>query len=117
MCQLLLGAGADPQQPDFHGYLPYEQAEAPEVRVLLGGPDQRLFDYAGEGGEAGGCGVVRCGALYVSAVLIIEYAYGLLSVKATCTSWRLCCEAVVRSLRECMPPCTGAYRLGCCCRS
>jgi hypothetical protein len=48
VCQLLLAAGANPQQPDFHGYLPYEQAEQPEVRVLLGGPDQRLFDYAGE---------------------------------------------------------------------
>lgn len=33
---------------DLFGYLPYEQAESPEVRVLLGGPDQRLFDYAGE---------------------------------------------------------------------
>jgi hypothetical protein len=49
VCQVLLAAGANPQQPDFHGYLPYEQAEQLEVRVLLGGPDQRLFDYAGEG--------------------------------------------------------------------
>jgi hypothetical protein len=24
------------------------QADSPEVRVLLGGPDQRLFDYAGQ---------------------------------------------------------------------
>ena len=47
MCQALIAAGAIPGQPDFHGYLPYEQAEQPEVRVLLGGPDQRLFDYAG----------------------------------------------------------------------
>jgi hypothetical protein len=49
VCQLLIASGANPGQPDFHGYLPYEQAEQPEVRVLLGGPDQRLFDYAGEG--------------------------------------------------------------------
>lgn len=48
MCQLLITSGANPGQPDFHGYLPYEQAEQPEVRVLLGGPDQRLFDFAGE---------------------------------------------------------------------
>lgn len=32
---------------DYFGYMPYEQAESPEVRVLLGGPDQRLFDFAG----------------------------------------------------------------------
>jgi hypothetical protein len=36
---------------DLFGYLPYEQADSPEVRVLLGGPDQRLFDYAGEAGS------------------------------------------------------------------
>lgn len=48
VCKLLIAAGADPGQPDFHGYMPYEQAEQPEVRVLLGGPDQRLFDYAGK---------------------------------------------------------------------
>lgn len=48
VCQLLIASGANPGQPDLHGYLPYEQAEQPEVRVLLGGPDQRLFDYAGE---------------------------------------------------------------------
>jgi hypothetical protein len=48
VCQTLIAAGAIPGQPDFHGYLPYEQAEQAEVRVLLGGPDQRLFDYAGQ---------------------------------------------------------------------
>lgn len=49
VCQLLLQHGADPNQADLFGYLPYEQADSPEVRVLLGGPDQRLFDYAVEG--------------------------------------------------------------------
>lgn len=57
VCQLLISSGANPGQPDLHGYLPYEQAETPEVRVLLGGPDQRLFDYAG---ECAVCGVVVC---------------------------------------------------------
>ena len=33
--------------PDMMGFMPFERAELPEVRVLLGGPDQRLFDYAG----------------------------------------------------------------------
>lgn len=47
VCQLLIASGAQPGQPDFHGYMPYEQAEQPDVRVLLGGPDQRLFDWAG----------------------------------------------------------------------
>ena len=54
VCQLLIASGANPGQPDFHGYLPYEQAEQPEVRVLLGGPDQRLFDFAGETRWGGG---------------------------------------------------------------
>eukprot|EP00882_Tetradesmus_deserticola_P007866 GHRQ01008280.1.p1 GENE.GHRQ01008280.1~~GHRQ01008280.1.p1 ORF type:complete len:485 (+),score=219.30 GHRQ01008280.1:147-1457(+) len=49
VCQLLLQHGADPNQADLFGYLPYEQADSPEVRVLLGGPDQRLFDYAAGG--------------------------------------------------------------------
>eukprot|EP00878_Enallax_costatus_P016912 GHUV01017754.1.p1 GENE.GHUV01017754.1~~GHUV01017754.1.p1 ORF type:complete len:411 (+),score=140.65 GHUV01017754.1:1100-2332(+) len=48
-CQLLLARGADPNKQDLFGYLPYEQAEGPGVRVLLGGPDQRLFDHAAEG--------------------------------------------------------------------
>jgi hypothetical protein len=43
-----LSTPATSSTPDHFGYMPYEQADSPEVRVLLGGPDQRLFDYAGE---------------------------------------------------------------------
>lgn len=74
MCQLLIASGANPGQPDLHGYLPYEQAEQPEVRVLLGGPDQRLFDYAGEcagalaGAAALGGGADMCCKQHVCCV-------------------------------------------------
>jgi ankyrin repeat protein len=61
VCTLLLRAGADAGHPDHHGYLPFEQAESPEVRVLLGGPDQRLFDYAGAPGRGGRVCVCVCG--------------------------------------------------------
>jgi hypothetical protein len=45
---LLLQAGARPNIMDSQGHMPYERADDPLVRQLLGGPDQRLFDFAGE---------------------------------------------------------------------
>lgn len=47
-CKLLLQHGADVGAPDMMGMMPYERAGTPAVRTLLGGPDQRLFDYAGQ---------------------------------------------------------------------
>lgn len=45
-CELLLAAGADPDIVDEMGCMPYERADDPQLRTRLGGPDQRLFDYA-----------------------------------------------------------------------
>ncbi|KAF5839130.1 ankyrin repeat-containing domain protein [Dunaliella salina] len=48
-CEVLLKKGADTEAVDMMGRAPYEMADSDEVRVMLGGPDPRLFDLAGDG--------------------------------------------------------------------
>ena len=49
-CSLLMDLGADPSVPDQQGRLPYEIAQDPTLRAMLGGPDPRLF-IAAEAGD------------------------------------------------------------------
>jgi hypothetical protein len=54
---VLLTAGASPEAVDDMGCMPYERADDPGLRAKLGGPDPRLFEYAGAaaaGGPGGG---------------------------------------------------------------
>ena len=53
LCALLLRAGADHGAADWEGRLPFELAEDDDVRLLLGGPDPRIFEAAAAGDVAG----------------------------------------------------------------
>ncbi|KAL4860020.1 putative 4-hydroxy-4-methyl-2-oxoglutarate aldolase [Chlorella vulgaris] len=53
ICRVLLDAGADTGLSDLQGRLPYENAESAEIRMLLDGPDPRIFSCAAAGDVAG----------------------------------------------------------------
>ncbi|GBF91748.1 hypothetical protein Rsub_04052 [Raphidocelis subcapitata] len=59
----LLAAGADPSASDSVGCLPFERADDPAVRIKLGGPDPRLFEFAAAGDAEGIRGLLTSGAV------------------------------------------------------
>jgi len=52
VCKLLIDAGADLHAVNRQGTEPFENAATQELRTLLGGPDQRIFDCCADGNAA-----------------------------------------------------------------
>lgn len=49
ICKLLIDGGADPRISDKFGNFAYERAQNEDLRLLLGGPNPQLFEYARQG--------------------------------------------------------------------